>query len=165
MSTLPLTPSASASTHFAERFGALLPPGLREQATQLSWEHFVAVYGQPPGPLRLGQWTCLDGERPATRLGPQGRTYQATIAVGDRIGTCTAAASGPVAALTMMLHEQGIAVETVRFHQFRCRDETATFIYGSDGRCGAWAMGLSADVAQSALDAVVGCANRLLMAV
>ncbi|MGH3524842.1 MAG: homocitrate synthase, partial [Mycobacterium sp.] len=95
---------------------------------------------------------------------PQGRTYQATIEAGDRIGTCTAAAGGPVGALTTMLHDQGIAVEIVRFHQFGRGNQTATFVYGSDGRCGAWAMGLSTDSAQSALDAVISCANRLLMA-
>ncbi|HET9875498.1 MAG TPA: homocitrate synthase [Mycobacterium sp.] len=165
MSTHSHTAPTSADSHFTERFGAPLPQGLREQAAQLSWAGFVAIYGQTPGLLRLGRWACLDGERPAARLGPQGRTYQATIAFGDRIGTCTAAASGPVAALTTMLHERGIAVEMLRFHQFGCRDETATFIHGSDGRRAAWAVGFSADPAQSALDTVITCANRLLMVV
>lgn len=164
MSALSVTPGINANAHFTDRFGVQLPSGLREQGAQLSWEHFVAVYGRAVGPLRLNQWTCLDGERRAGRRGRQGRTYQATIAVGDRVGTCTAAASGPVAALTTMLYEQGIAVETVRFHQFGCPNQTATFVYGSDGRCGAWAMGFSPDAAQSALDAVIICANRLLMA-
>lgn len=164
MTIRPIASATNANAHFTDRFGVQLPSGLREQGTQLSWEHFVAVYGRAPGPLQLNQWTCLDGERPATRLGPQGRTYRATIAVGDRIGTCTAAASGPVAALTAMLYEQGIAVETVRFHQFGCPNQTATFVYGSDGRCGAWAIGISPDPALSALDAVIICANRLLMA-
>jgi hypothetical protein len=139
-----------------------LPRGLREQAEQLSWEGFVAAYGHAAGPLRLGQWACLDAERPATRLGPQGRTYQATIAVGDRIGTCTAAASGPLAALTTMLHEQGITLEMLGFHQLGCGEHTATFIHGSDGRTAAWAMGFATDPAQSALSAVIICANRLL---
>jgi hypothetical protein len=138
-----------------------LPRELREQAAQLSWEGFIAAYGYTPGPLRLGQWACLDGDRPTSRLGAQGRTYQATIAVGDQIGTCTAAANGPIAALTTMLHEQGIAVEVLRFHQFGCGDQTATFIYGSDGRSAAWAVGFSTDPAQSALDAVITCVNRM----
>jgi hypothetical protein len=146
----------------ADRFDVPLPRGLREQAEQLSWERFVAAYGHTPGPLRMGQWCCLDGERPAARLGPQGRTYQATIAVGDRIGTCTAAASGPLAALTTMLHEQGIALEMLGFHQLGCGEGTATFVHGSDGRGAAWAMGLETDPAQSALSAVIICVNRLL---
>ena len=43
--------------------------------------------------------------------------YQATLAIGDRISTASAAASGPVAALTAMLYEHGIAVEMTAFHQ------------------------------------------------
>ena len=66
-------------------------------------EHFIATYAPSAGPLRLGHWECTDAERPAARLGPQARNFQATIAFGDRIGTATAAASGPVAALTAML--------------------------------------------------------------
>lgn len=154
----------NANLHFVDVFGVPLPRGLREHGDALSWEHFVAVYGRSPGPLRLSGWTCLDGERPAARLGPRSRTYQATIAVGEHIDTCTAAASGPVAALTTMLYQRGIAVEMVRFHQFDCPNQTATFVYGSNGRCGAWALGFAPEPALSALDAVIICANRLLMA-
>jgi hypothetical protein len=165
-STTPFTSDTTrprgAGSRFADRFDVPLPRGLREQAEQLSWERFVAAYGHTPGPLRLGQWACLDGERPAARLGPQGCTYRATIAVGDRIGTCTAAAGGPLAALTTMLHEQGIALEVLGFHQLGCGEHTATFIHGSDGRSAAWAMGLETDAGQSALSAVITCVNRLL---
>jgi hypothetical protein len=164
MTTLPHNAATSANSYFTERFGVPLPTGLREQGAQLSWELFFSVYGRAPGPLRVSEWTCVDGDRPAARIGPQGRTYQATIGVGERVGVCTAAGSGPVAALTTMLHERGIAVEMVRFHQFGRRDETATCVYGSDGRCGAWAIGLSPESALSAVDAIVVCANRLLMA-
>ncbi len=116
------------------------------------------------GPLRLGHWTCTDADRPATRLGPQARNYQATLAVGDRIGMSTAAASGPVAALTAMLYDRGIAVETVAFHQVPAGEHTATFIRGCDGTRSEWAMGWSDDPTQSALRAVIACANRLLTA-
>ena len=70
---------------------------------------------------------------PATRLGPQARNYQATLAVGDRISTSTAAACGPVAALTAMLYDRGIAVEMTAFHQVPSGEHTATFIRGTDG--------------------------------
>jgi hypothetical protein len=50
------------------------------------------------------------------------------------------------------------------FHQLGCGEQTATFIRGSDGRSAAWAMGFSIDPAQSALSAMVTCANRLLTA-
>jgi hypothetical protein len=142
--------------------GAALPRGLREEAAAMSWESFVATYGPTAGPLRLGHWTCTDTERPAGRLGPQPRNFRAMIAVGDHIGISTAAASGPIAALTAMLHERGITLETLKFHQVRSGPHTATFIHGTNGIRAEWAMGWSEDPTQSALRAVIACANRLL---
>lgn len=127
----------------------------------MSWKTFTATYAPSAGPVRLGQWECADAERPATRLGPQARTFRATIGFGDRIETVTATATGPVAALTEMLHDHGIAVEMLRFHQLRSDDNVATFIRGSDGTRAEWAMGWSEDATQSALRAVIACANRL----
>lgn len=147
-----------ATAWFGDRFGVSLPRGLREQADAMSWEIFVATYGRSTGPLRLGQWECTDAVRP----GPQARNFQAVIALGDRIGTATVAASGPIAALTAMLHQRGITVEIVNFHQMQSPTGTATFIRGSDGARAEWAMGLSDDPTQSALRAVIVCANRLL---
>ena len=60
-----------------------------------------------------------------------------------------------------MLHDHGVAVEMLRFHQLRSDDTTATFIQGSDGRRAEWAMGCSPDPSQSALSAIIACANRL----
>ena len=127
----------------------------------MSWESFVATYSHTAGPLRLGHWQCTDPERSSTRLGPQARNFRAMIAVGDCINTSTAAASGPIAALTAMLHERGITVETVKFHQMRSGDSTATFICGTDGIRTEWAMGWAEDSTQSALRALIACANRL----
>jgi hypothetical protein len=141
--------------------GIPLPRGLREDAHTMSWSTFTETYAPSAGPLRLGQWECTDTERPATRLGPQARTFQATLGFGDRIETATATATGPVAALTAMLYDHGIAVEMLRFHQLRSEDTTATFIQGSDGCRAEWAMGWSEDPTQSALYAVIACANRL----
>jgi hypothetical protein len=159
----PLTASAGSTHHrvanawFADHFGVALPRGLRELADEMSWESFVAAYGHTAGPLRLGHWACTDTERP----GPQARNFRAMIAVGDRISTATAAASGPIAALTAMLHERGITVETLRFHQMQSEEYTATFIRGTDGVRAEWAMGWSNDPTQSALRAMIACANRL----
>jgi hypothetical protein len=130
----------------------------------MPFDSFLAEYSPHHGPLRLGHWACTDAERPACRLGPQARNYQATLAIGDRIGTSTAAASGPVAALTEMLHTRGIPLEMMAFHQIPSGADTATFIRGSDGSHTEWAMGLSEDPTQSALRAVIACANRLLAA-
>jgi hypothetical protein len=151
-----------AAVWFGHHFGAALPRGLREQADTMPWESFVATYTHPSGPLRLGHWACTDAERPPGRLGPQARNFRAMIAVGDRISTSTAAASGPIGALTAMLHERGITVETLKFHQWRSGGCTATFICGTNGIRAEWAMGLSEDPTQSALRAVIACANRLL---
>jgi hypothetical protein len=151
-----------ANAWFGDHFGAPLPHGLREQAEEISWESFVATYGHTAGPLRLGHWACTDTERPAGRLGPQARNFQAVIAVGDRISTSTAAASGPIAALTAMLHDRGVTVETLKFHQMRSGGCTATFICGSNGIRAEWAMGWAQDPTQSALRAVIACANRLI---
>jgi hypothetical protein len=120
---------------------------------------FHATYAPAVGPLRLGNWECTDIDCAPTQLGP--RHYQATIAIGDRIGTSKAAASGPLAALTAMLHDRGVAVEMLKFHQLRGDDGIATFIRGTDGAHDEWAMGWAPDATQSALRAVIACANRL----
>ena len=128
----------------------------------MSWEAFLSEYAPTSGPLRLGNWTCTDPNRPAARLGPQARNYQATLAIGDRISTSNASASGPIAALTAMLFDRGVALEMTDFHQVPAGERTATFVRGSDGAHSEWAMGLSDDPTQSALRAVIACANRLL---
>ncbi len=160
--------AAAPPEPLSTRFGGIaLPSGLREDADTMSWSTFTATYAPTTGPLRLGQWECADADRPATRLGPQARRFRATIGFGDRIETATATAAGPVGALTEMLYDHGIAVEMLRFHQRQAGpdgQETATFIQGSDGHRDAWAMGWSTDPTQSALRAVIACANRLLSA-
>lgn len=161
MSITSLTPSALADPTFAARFRGLVPRALREEAESTPDSAFLARYAPSSGPLRLGQWQCVDAERPASRLGAQARNYQATIAVGDRIGTSTAAACGPVAALTTMLYDRGVSVEISAFHQLPAPGGTATFLRGTDGAGEAWAVGWSEDATESALRAVVACANRL----
>lgn len=161
--TSPPQSATSAAPSVADYFSALLPRGLRKEADSMTWDIFQRTYASA-GPLRLGQWSCTDDECPATRLGPQPRNYRATLAVGDRIATTTAAASGPVAALTAMLYEQGIGLEMMSFHQMPANGETATFIRGGDGYHAEWAMGLDEDATQSALRAVIACANRLMSA-
>jgi len=148
----------AASVRFA---GIRLPAGIREDAATMSWRTFIATYAPGTGPVRLGHWECTDGRR-AARLGPQPATFRATLGFGDRIETVTAMASGPVAALTAMLYERGIAVEMLRFHQLQADENVATFIQGSDGVRVEWAMGWGQDPVQSALRAVIACANRLL---
>ncbi|MGV0741928.1 homocitrate synthase [Mycolicibacterium sp. XJ870] len=156
------SPAAQAApSSFAANFTAPLPRGLRDAGATESWDSFLAEFAASAGPLRLGHWACTDPKRTA---GPQARHYQATLAIGDAISTSTAAASGPVAALTEMLYERGITVETTSFHQLPTGGQTATFIKGCDGVRSQWAMGLADDPVQSALRAVIACANRLIAA-
>jgi hypothetical protein len=63
-----------------------------------------------------------------------------------------------------MLYDHGIAVEMTAFHQVPAGEHTATFVRGCDGVRSQWAMGWSDDPMQSALRAVIACANRLLTA-
>jgi len=156
--------TSAAPLPFASHIDAPMPRGLREEADAMSFDAFHGEYASSSGPVRLGQWQCTDAERPSTRLGPQARNYQATLAVGDCISTTSAAASGPVAALTAMLYDRGIAVEMTAFHQVPAGEHTATFVCGCDGARTQWAMGWSGDPTQSALRAVIACANRLLTA-
>ena len=146
---------------FADLFPVRLPRGWSDETAGMSPDDVYTRYGRPPGPLRLGQWQCTDPDRPATRLGPQARNFRATLAVGDRITTAVATAGGPVAALTAMLHEHGMAVEVLRFHQLCSGQHTATFVQGGNGVRAEWAMGWAADSTESALRAVIACANRL----
>lgn len=150
-----------ADAWFGEQFGAALPRDLRDPAAAMSWDNFVATYGHSAGPLRLGHFACTDPERPAGRIGPQARNFRAVIAVGDRISTCAAAASGPVSALTAMLHDRGIMLEALSFHQMRSGGSSVTFIRGTNGLRAEWALGIADDPTQSAVRAVVACANRL----
>lgn len=134
---------------FAGRFGVRLPRGLREEAGDMSWASFCQTYEPSVGPLRLGQWSEADG------------CYQATLAIGERIESSSATACGPMAALTAMLSERGIRMETLNFHQMHDGDQTVTFIRGTNGSRTAWAMGRARDATASSLRAVTGCANRL----
>jgi hypothetical protein len=162
IATQSATSAEPSSTSFAARMNAPMPRGLRQEADAMSFEAFHDQFASSVGPLRLGNWRCTDADRPSTRLGPQARHYQATLAVGDRISTSSAAACGPVAALTEMLYDRGIAVEMTAFHQVPAGEHTATFVRGSDGARSEWAMGWADDPTQSALRAVIACANRLL---
>jgi hypothetical protein len=156
--------ATSVTPSFAAHFDGPLPLGLREEANAMPSDAFDATYAPTVGPLRLGQWQCTDVDRAATQLGAQAHNYQATIAIGDRISTSTAAASGPLAALTAMLYDRGVAVEMLKFHQLRADDGFATFIRGTNGARAEWAMGRAEDPTHSALRALIALANRLTAA-
>lgn len=151
------TSTTIASPRFADFFDAPLPRGLRDLAGEMSWDDVAATFGSSAGPVHLRHW-----EHAEHTHGRQAHTYRATIAIGDRVAASSATASGPLGALTAMLYERGISVEMLNFHQRRAGGQTATFIRGTDGVATEWAIGWSECANQSALRAVIACANRLL---
>jgi len=145
-----------ASPRFADFFDAPLPRGLRDLAAEMSWDDVAATFGSSSGRLHLDAWE--KGER---AYGGQAHTYRATLTIGGDVAMSSVMAAGPLAALTAMLYERGIAVEMLNFHQLAAGGQTATFIRGTDGVHTEWAIGWSECPNLSALRAVIACANRL----
>lgn len=145
-----------ASPRFADFFDAPLPRGLRDLVGEMSWDDVAEMFGSSAGQVQLSRW-----ERDARAHGRHAHTYRATIVIGDRTVTSSTTASGPLGALTSMLYEGGIAIEMLNFHQLRAGGQTATFIRGTDGVHTEWAIGWSECPNESALRAVIACANRL----
>ncbi|MEH3154108.1 MAG: hypothetical protein PGN29_01720 [Gordonia paraffinivorans] len=124
------TTSLCASAHFP----GLLPRGVRADADALTWESFVATYAPSAG-TRLGSWHATPARNDLTE-------YHATIATTDRIWSMREAATGPLAAVTAMLHATGVSVEITGLHQQRLDGQTAMLVeVDRDGRR-AWGLGL-----------------------
>ncbi|MGB3484910.1 MAG: homocitrate synthase [Mycobacterium sp.] len=153
--------SHPSSTSLDRLCHAPLPRGLREKAGHLSWDRFLATYGHRAGPVQLQDWQCTDGRGSSRGLGAQARHYQATLTVGGRTETICVSATGPIAALTAMLYELGIALEVLDFHQLQMGRDTVTFIRGTAGVGDEWAMAWAEDNTHAALRAVIACANAL----
>lgn len=131
--TTTITPTITGP-RFADFFDTPLPRGLRELAGDMSWDDVAATFGSGAGPVSLS----------------------------DRTVTALAAEPAPIAAVTALLYDAGIAVEMLNFHQLRAGGQTATFIRGTDGMRTQWAIGWSESATESALRAFVACANRLV---
>ncbi|MBI3216321.1 MAG: homocitrate synthase [Mycobacterium sp.] len=153
--------TAIASPRFADFFDTPLPRGLRDITADMSWDDVATHFGSAGGAVRLEHWECTDLARPTSRLGPQARNYRATITVGAATTTVTTAAAGPIGALTALLYECGAGLEMLRFHQLRSGGHTATFVLGSSRSRTEWAIGWSECAGESALRAVIACADRL----
>lgn len=128
-----ITTTTFSGPRFADFFDTPLPRGLRELAGGMSWDDVAATFASGTGP----------------------------VALSDRTIASLAAQPAPIAALTAMLYDAGIAVEMLNFHQLRAGGQTATFIRGTDGMHTQWAIGWSESPTESALRAFIACANRL----
>lgn len=156
------TPSRSSRTPripaqsdpFALRFGKSLPRELRAEAGTMTWSAFEAAYAPAGGPLQLDGWT-------EDRISSSRATYSADLNIDHSPHHASAAAAGPISAMTAMLHEAGFPIEVTSFHQQRAGEQTATFILATSGDRQHWAMGMGADCAASALAALICAANLL----
>lgn len=120
----------------------------------MSPSDFRATYSPTAGPLRLGSWES------SPRNG--GRyEFAATFALGDTIHSATISAFGPAEAMTSMLHDAGIHIEIMSFHQQPTDAGIMTLALLSCGDRQAWAMGTSDGAFESTARAIVAGANRL----
>lgn len=148
------TDSARHADPFAARFGKSLPRGLRLEADHMTWPAFEAAYAPAAGPLRLANWT-------EERISSARTRFTATLDIDHARRLATANATGPISAMTAILHEAGYPMEVTSFHQQQASDKTATFIHCTDGRRSHWAMGIGENCTESILRAFISAANLL----
>jgi hypothetical protein len=138
---------------FTARFGKPVPAALRAASASMGWAEFERAYTGSAA-IRLGGWRIADRTDDQIEL-------SATIATGDRITPMSVTATGPLAALTGMLHEIGAAVEIVALHQQSTSDGYYTFIHADRDDRREWAMGRGDDAVESAMQALIAAANLL----
>ena len=141
---------------FERRFGVALPRGLGAEAEGLEWPEFVARYSPTGGAVTLADWT-------AEQHAGGTFAYCAVLEVEGSPHSLRAKGSGPIAALTAMLHEVGRPVEILSFHQRPVAGGTVTFMHCEhDGRRH-WAVAFADSMTESALQALVAAANILFV--
>lgn len=105
------------------------------------------------GHIALDCWRELPGHRMPV--------FEARIRAGAATTTTSVAATGPVAALTAMLHEVGCGIEILAFHQRPVADGIATFLRCERNGRRHWSFAIHPDGSASALAAAVAGANIL----
>jgi hypothetical protein len=146
-----ITPQAPS---FAAYFHGSIPSELRSSASAMSRHEFLDNYCPADGPIRLAAWSEQRGSYGT-------RQFEGTIGLAGQLRCFHVDAVGPIAALSCALHEAGFGIEILSFHQQRTVDGTATFVNCEhDGRRH-WAMALSDDDTDSALQALIAAANLL----
>jgi hypothetical protein len=146
--------TSAASDVFAQRYGITLPRAMRAEVGELSWPEFLDRYCPTTGPIRLENWIA----------GPCGSgmwRYEATLEFDERPRTFVVSATGPMAALTVMLHEAGAGLEILEFHQFRAGAGMATVVRCERDGGTHWGAAIAADGTESALRAIIAAANIL----
>ena len=140
--------TSCASAHLP----GLLPRGVRADADALTWEAFVDAYAPSSG-TRLGSWHATPARNDLTE-------YHATIATGDRIWSMRESATGPLSAVTAMLHATGVCVEITGLHQQRIGTQTVMLVeVERDGRR-AWGLGIDAAADRAGVVALLHALDR-----
>ncbi|MFE0751378.1 hypothetical protein [Gordonia sp. NPDC058843] len=120
----------------------------------MTWQEFTDEYSRG-GTIRLGSWSVASCSGDLVEC-------RATLAIADRIMSCSAVAAGPVGAMTSILHDIGAPVQIVRLHQRVVDDVVTTFLLcENDGRQ-TWAVGEGSSSDEANVQALVAGANRLL---
>ncbi len=120
----------------------------------MSWQGFTDKY-TPSGTIRLGSWSVEPDREDMV-------TCRATIAYADRIMSLQARATGPIGAMTSMLHDIGAPVQIVSLHQREVDGAITMFLLCEDHHHQCWALGNGDTPAEAAVNALVAGANRLL---
>ncbi|MGV9712615.1 hypothetical protein ACWDTI_18365 [Gordonia sp. NPDC003424] len=109
----------------------------------------------PRGTIRLGSWTVEPARQDMV-------TCHATIAFADRIMSLQAQSTGPIGAMTSMLHDIGAPVQIVRLHQREVDGTITTYLLceNDDRQC--WACGTGHTGDEANVNALIAGANRLL---
>lgn len=139
---------ASASAHFP----SLLPRAVRDDADSLTWDDFLARYAPHAG-TRLGSWHATPTRNDLTE-------YHATIATDDHIWSLREVATGPLSAVTAMLHATGTCVEITGLHQQRVDDQVAILVEVDRADRRAWGLGIDDDGDRAGVMALLHALDR-----
>lgn len=119
----------------------------------MTWQGFTEEYA-PNGSIRLGSWTMEPDREDMV-------TCRATIAFADRIMSLQAQSTGPIGAMTSILHEIGAPVQIVSLHQRHVGDSITTFLLCERDNRQCWAYGNGSTGDEANINALIAGANRL----
>ncbi|MET9201094.1 hypothetical protein [Gordonia sp. NPDC003585] len=120
----------------------------------MTFPEFIDHYS-PGGSIRLGSWSMEPTHHDLVEC-------RATFALEDRIMSLSAVASGPVGAMTSMLHEIGAPISIVKSHQRVSDGQITAFLLCERDDRQVWALGDGTTCDEANVNALVAGANRLL---
>ncbi|MFT4125199.1 MAG: hypothetical protein QM662_03100 [Gordonia sp. (in: high G+C Gram-positive bacteria)] len=106
------------------------------------------------GIIKLGAWTVSPA--PADMV-----ACQATLAFDDRIVSLSATATGPVGAMTSILHDVGAPVQIISLRQRETDDGITAFLLCERDNRQVWVYGNGTTSDEANVNALVAGANRL----